>query len=72
MGNCYWIKIILLLTVVSMNSGCAFFNLSLGPKVSPLEEKVLSGKKDNTLYQTIQYGNPDLFRMRRDRLPISY
>ena len=49
MGNCYWIKIILLLTVLSMSSGCAIFNLSLGPKVSPLEEKVLSGKGDDKI-----------------------
>jgi len=45
-GRC-WIKIIVVLTVLSASFGCTFFSLSLGPKVSPLEEKVLSGEGDD-------------------------
>ena len=46
-SNRLWIKIILLLAVLSVNYGCAFFDLSLGPKVRPLEEKILSGEGDD-------------------------
>jgi len=43
------IKVILLLFFLGVSSGCAFFNLSLGPRVSPLEEKVVSGDGDDKI-----------------------
>lgn len=41
------IKLIFLLIFLSVHSGCAFFNLSLGSRISPLEETVVSGEGDD-------------------------
>lgn len=41
------IKLIFLLIFLSVHSGCAFFSLSLGSRISPLEETVVSGEGDD-------------------------
>ena len=41
------IKLILLLVFLGVHSGCAFFSLSLGSRISPLEETVVSGEGDD-------------------------
>ncbi len=41
------IKLIFLLIFFFVHSGCAFFSLSLGSRISPLEETVVSGEGDD-------------------------
>ena len=43
------VKLVLLLVFLGVNSSCAFFNLSLAPKMSPLEEKVISGEGEDKI-----------------------
>ena len=43
------VKLVLLLVFLGVNSSCAFFNLSLAPKMSPLVEKVVSGEGEDKI-----------------------
>ena len=43
------VHLVLFLVCLGLNSSCAFFNLSLAPQMSPLEEKVISGEGEDKI-----------------------